>query len=56
LKAIDPDVKAVVVSGFSYNSEIRTLLEAGAEGFIRKPFEIAQLSRTVAEALRGSDG
>jgi PAS domain S-box-containing protein len=55
LKAIDPDVKALAVSGFSYDREVRGVLEAGALGFIRKPFEIANLSQRIAAALRDRD-
>jgi CheY-like chemotaxis protein len=43
------DVKVVFVSAWGQDSEINTGLEAGAIGYIVKPFEPNQLILTVAE-------
>jgi len=51
LRAIDPGVKVLVSSGYSIDGEARTLLDAGALGFLQKPFNRAELTRKVAEAL-----
>ena len=53
LKKIDPMVKVLVSSGFSGDEDIEAMKEAGARWFIRKPFTAAELSRAVAEAIRG---
>ena len=56
LKEINPNVRVVLISGF-LEPEIRTkLLEAGAEGFIQKPFkpnEILGLIRQVIDIAKG---
>ena len=51
LKEIDPAVKILLSSGDSLNGEAQKVLEAGARGFIQKPYRIATLSRQIAEIL-----
>jgi PAS domain S-box-containing protein len=43
LRQIDPDAKILVASGYSVDGEARALLDAGAIGFLQKPFELATL-------------
>ncbi len=52
LRAIDPDARVLLSSGYSVEREARGLLEQGALGFVQKPFEVTELSRLVAEALQ----
>jgi len=52
LKKINPDVKVILTSGFSYEKGIGELIESGAKGFIQKPFRSADLSKIVYEALK----
>ena len=51
LKKIDPNVKVLLVSGYSLNSQIQELMQQGCNGFIQKPFDIVQLSHKIREVL-----
>jgi CheY-like chemotaxis protein len=51
LREINPDVAVLLTSGYSINDEVQELLEAGANGFIQKPFWKNEFSRVVAESL-----
>ena len=47
-----PDLKVVVCSGYSIDGPARKILDAGAEGFIQKPFLIAALAEKLKEVLK----
>jgi PAS domain S-box-containing protein len=51
LKQINPDVKVLLVSGYSLNKQIEELMDRGCNGFIQKPFDIVQLSQKLREVL-----
>jgi len=51
LKKINPQVKVLLVSGYSLNKQIEELMELGCNGFIQKPFDIVQLSQKIREVL-----
>jgi len=51
LKKINPDVKVLLVSGYSLNKQIEELMNQGCNGFIQKPFDIVQLSQKIREVL-----
>ncbi|MGD8765431.1 MAG: PAS domain S-box protein [Desulfobacteraceae bacterium] len=51
LKEINPNVKILLVSGYSLNQQIEDLISMGCNGFIQKPFDILQLSQKVREML-----
>jgi signal transduction histidine kinase len=51
LKAVRPDVKVLVSSGYSPDGEASRGLAARVEGFLPKPYELAQLREAVARAL-----
>ena len=46
------DTKIIIVSGVVNEDEIQGLLDAGAEDFIKKPFNISQLVDKIAEVLQ----
>ena len=48
-----PKQRAIIVSGFSESDDVKTALQLGAGGFIKKPYSVAQLGRAVKEALSG---
>ena len=48
-----PDLKVVVCSGYSIDGPARDILDAGAEGFIQKPFLIAALAEKLKAVLEG---
>ena len=51
LKKINSDVRVLLVSGYSLNKQIEELLELGCKGFIQKPFDIIELSRTLRDVF-----
>ena len=51
LKRINPQVKVLLVSGYSLNKQIEELMDRGCNGFIQKPFNIVQLSQKLREVL-----
>ena len=48
-----PDLKVLVYSGYSIEGPARETLDAGAEGFIQKPFTMAAISEKLKEILEG---
>jgi CheY-like chemotaxis protein len=53
LKKIDPQVKVLLSSGYSINGQARAILDRGCNGFIQKPFSLANLSKKVRQILDG---
>ena len=51
LKRINPEVRVLLVSGYSLNKQIQELMDSGCVGYIQKPFDIVQLSQKIREAL-----
>jgi CheY-like chemotaxis protein len=48
-----PDMKVIVCSGYSIHGPAQDILDAGAEGFIQKPFYIAPFAEKLKEVLEG---
>ena len=48
-----PDLKVIVCSGYSIHGPAQAILDAGAEGFIQKPFSIAPFAEKLKEVLEG---
>ena len=46
------NIKIIIVSGVVKQDEIDQLLKSGAEDFIRKPFDIAELTDRIAAVLQ----
>jgi CheY-like chemotaxis protein len=55
MKAINPDAKVLLLSGYSIDGEATLILERGCSGFIQKPFNMVQLSRSVKAVLAGNN-
>ena len=51
LRAISPDVKVLLSSGYSIDGQANEILERGCNGFIQKPFSIKELSEKINEIL-----
>ena len=51
LKAINPEVKILLSSGYVSEEEIKDLLEHGANGFLPKPHKVQQLAVEVRKIL-----
>ena len=52
LREINTDIKVLIMSGFTQNSTDKEMLSDGASGFIQKPFELHELSRTISKILK----
>ncbi|MBN2449017.1 MAG: response regulator [Lentisphaeria bacterium] len=55
LREIDPEVKVLLSSGYVSEEEARDVLEAGAVGFLQKPYRMVDLARRI-RAIFGSSG
>jgi CheY-like chemotaxis protein len=53
LRAINPQGKIIISSGFSHDRDADDLLELGAAGFVQKPYRLAELVKTVGEVVGG---
>jgi DNA-binding NtrC family response regulator len=52
LKGFDPDVKVIIMSGFSKTGKVEDILYEGAVGFIQKPFNMHELSKMLDDVLK----
>jgi len=48
----NPDIKAIIVSGFSKSDEVKQALNQGVISFIRKPYTLQQLYTAIEKALK----
>ena len=48
-----PNLKVIVCSGYSIDSPAQEILDAGAQGFIQKPFSLKILAEKLKEVLEG---
>lgn len=51
LKAVAPEVRVIIASGYSENSRVHRARNLGAGTYIKKPYSIEVLGRAVGEAL-----
>lgn len=51
MREINPDVKVLLLSGYSINGQVTEILERGCDTFMQKPFNMKQLSRSIREIL-----
>jgi len=54
IREMNPGVKVLLLSGYSIDGEATQILERGCNGFIQKPFNLEQLSRSVKSVLTGN--
>ena len=54
-QTINPSAKVILTSGYSPNSELESVLANGAQGFLSKPFERAQLNAVIARVFDQAD-
>jgi PAS domain S-box-containing protein len=52
IRAIDPDIKIIVSSGYSREEEIEKMMQKGCDGYILKPFDMATLSKKLDGVLK----
>ena len=48
-----PDMKVIVCSGYGIHGPVQDILDAGAEGFMQKPFHIVPFAQKLKEVLEG---
>jgi len=53
LRAINPEARILLSSGFSVEGEAQGILELGAIGFLQKPYQKSELAQKLQEALTG---
>lgn len=51
VKAINPDIKVLLSSGYSVEGEASEILDRGCNGFIQKPFHMVELSENIRKVL-----
>ncbi len=51
LKAINPDVKVILASGYVMNKQIDAVMRQGCRAFMQKPFRLEDLAHKVREIL-----
>lgn len=51
LRTINPVVKVILSSGYSLQGEVQEVMEMGCIGFIQKPYNFAEFSKAVHQAL-----
>jgi len=52
LRALDPEVRVLLASGFSQSGDLAAILRDGALGLLRKPYNTLDLSRAVLESIQ----
>jgi len=52
LKEIDPNVQVLMTSGYVSNEDIQDVLNAGACGFLQKPYRMKELEKCISDILR----
>ncbi|MDO9111735.1 MAG: PAS domain S-box protein, partial [Desulfatirhabdiaceae bacterium] len=51
IKAINPEARIILSSGYSINGQAAEIMNRGCNGFIQKPYGITDLSETIRKAL-----
>jgi len=49
LREINPGIKVLLSSGYSIEGQAQEIMDRGCNGFLQKPFRLANLSRKVRE-------
>ncbi len=53
LKALDPDVRAIVSSGYSNDPVMANYAHYGFCGAVKKPYLVQEMSRVLDEVIKG---
>ncbi len=51
IKAMNPDVRAILSTGFSMDGTVQEIMDEGIIGFIQKPYRLDELSNAVSKAI-----
>ena len=52
LRAVNPQVKILISSGYSMDGSVSELMEKGCDGFVQKPYTIQSISQKVYQILK----
>ena len=52
MKKIKPNLKVILCSGYSIDGPAQEILDAGAQGFIQKPYALKALAAKLNEVLK----
>jgi PAS domain S-box-containing protein len=52
LLEINPEVKVIIASGYSVNGSVKETLDAGAVGFVGKPYKLSDMLNNIKEVLK----
>ena len=52
IRAVDPGIPVLLMSGHTSHDEIQAVLEQGANGFLSKPYSVEALARSLADVIR----
>ena len=52
---VNPRAKVVVASGYSINGSPQDVLDAGARGYIRKPYDLREMLNAIRKLLDDKD-
>ncbi len=55
LKSIDPDVKVLILTGYSEETEIKEIRDIGVSAIMEKPYKISKLSKQISKILTPSE-
>jgi CheY-like chemotaxis protein len=55
LKEADPGLRILLSTGYSLDGQAQEILDRGCNGFIQKPFRMADLSKKLQEILNKGD-
>ena len=51
LKKINPEIKAIIASGYSLNNDINEIIKDGAKAFLQKPFDMNEIANQIRVIL-----
>jgi CheY-like chemotaxis protein len=51
LKEIDPDIKVLLLTGYSLEGQAKEIMERGCHGFMQKPFTMVDLSQKIRRII-----
>lgn len=52
LKAVNPEIRTIVISGYSIDGEAQDMIAAGLQGYLQKPFEAKDLAAEIERIIR----
>lgn len=54
IKKVRPQMKVIICSGYSMDSNVKEILKSGAQGFLQKPFSFKAITEKLKEVLEES--